>query len=70
MTLDQMIIDISGKKLTINHIEGPSGVLQSEADNRLVYKRLNWKPSQSLLVGIIQTYNWIKKQVHDKYKEK
>jgi len=68
--LAKMIIDISGKELTIKHIDGPLGVLESVSDNRLVQKRLKWRPSQPLLGGLEQTYNWVNKQVHDKYKEK
>jgi len=67
--LVEMIIGISGKKLVLNHIEGPVGIQETYVDNRLVYKRLNWKPSQPLLKGLEQTYNWVYSQVHDKYKE-
>jgi len=61
--LAEMIIKISGKKLTLNHVEGPSGVQESHSDNRLVYKRLNWKPSRPLLEGLVQTYNWVYNQI-------
>ena len=34
--LAQMIIDISGKKLTIKHIDGPLGVRGRNSDNKLI----------------------------------
>lgn len=64
--LVEMIIEISGKHLALNHVEGPAGVLESHSDNRLVYKRLNWKPSRPLLEGLQQTYRWIYDQVYAK----
>lgn len=62
--LAEMIIEISGKKLKLNHIEGPLGVRGTNSDNRLLYKRLNWKPDYSLRKGLEQTYSWIYDQVH------
>jgi len=62
--LAKMIIQISGKELILNHIKGPSGVQESHSDNRLVYERLNWKPSRPLLEGLEQTYDWIHSQVY------
>ena len=68
--LVKMIIEISGKDLTINHVEGPSGVTNSFSDNRLAYQKLNWKPSYSLVKGLEQTYEWIHTQIYDQYREK
>jgi len=62
--LAEMIIEISGKKLKLNHIEGPLGVRGTNSDNRLLYKRLNWKPNYPLLKGLEQTYTWINNQIH------
>jgi len=64
--LAEMIIEISGKDISLNHVEGPAGVQESHSDNRLVYKRLNWKPSRSLMSGLEQTYNWVYNQVYAK----
>jgi len=66
--LAEMIIEISGKKIALNHVEGPSGVQESHSDNRLVYKRLGWKSSQPMLKGLEQTYRWIYDQVYVKDK--
>ena len=58
----QMIINISGKNLTIKNIDGPTGVNGRNSDNKLIYEKLGWKPSQSLINGITKTYNWIESQ--------
>lgn len=60
----KMIIDISGKNLTIKNIPSNStGVNGRNSDNRLIKNKLNWEPNYSLKKGIEQTYNWILKQV-------
>lgn len=62
--LANMIIKISGKKLTIKHIKGPQGVRGRNSDNKLIYEKLKWKPSSKLIDGLEKTYNWINKQVN------
>jgi GDP-D-mannose 3',5'-epimerase len=59
----KMIIDISGKHLEIQNISGPVGVQGRNSDNKLIYEKLGWKPSQSLRIGIEQTFKWIKSQI-------
>lgn len=54
---------ISGKQLTLKHIEGPLGVRGRNSDNRLIAEKLNWLPRVSLDSGLAQTYNWIKNQI-------
>ncbi|MBW1981241.1 MAG: NAD-dependent epimerase/dehydratase family protein [Deltaproteobacteria bacterium] len=61
--LADLIMTIAGKKLTKKHIEGPLGVRGRNSDNRLIYKKLGWKPSQPLEVGLRKTYTWIEDQV-------
>lgn len=61
--LTQMIIDMSGKELTINNIRGPVGVNGRNSDNNLIYKTLGWKPTQPLITGIQSTFNWISSQI-------
>ncbi len=61
--LAKMIIDISGKQLTIQNIEGPVGVMGRNSDNKLIKDKLNWEPTQSLREGIEKTFNWIKTQI-------
>jgi len=62
--LAKMVINISGKKLTIKHIEGPQGVRGRTSDNRLLKKKLNWTPSMPLEQGMKKTYEWVKQQIN------
>lgn len=61
--LAQMIIDISGKKLTIKNIEGAQGVRGRNSDNTLIKEVLGWSPSQPLKVGIEKLYKWVNNQI-------
>ena len=58
-----MIMKIAGKKLSIKHIPGPLGVRGRNSDNRLIYRKLKWKPSMPLKKGLEITYRWIKEQI-------
>lgn len=58
-----MIADIAGKKINLNHIEGPQGVRGRTSDNRLIQEKLDWAPSQPLRQGLEVTYAWIERQV-------
>lgn len=62
----KMAIDISGKKLQIKNIDGPTGVRGRNSDNKLIYEKLNWQPSLSLKKGMEKTYQWIEAQINDK----
>ena len=64
--LAKMVIQISGKKLTVNNIPGPVGVRGRNSDNKLYKEKIGWEPSQSLKDGIELTYSWIKQQVQKK----
>lgn len=59
--LAEMIIEIARKKLHIKHIDGPLGVRGRNSDNKLIYEKLNWRPSQRLRIGMEITYKWIEK---------
>jgi GDP-D-mannose 3', 5'-epimerase len=61
--LASMIIELSGKKLNINHISGPLGVRGRNSDNRLIQDKLNWRPNKPLLEGLMSTYAWVSEQV-------
>lgn len=61
--LAEMIISLSGKNLTLNHIDGPIGVQGRNSDNALIKEKLSWAPSASLEDGLRKTYPWIKSQV-------
>ena len=66
LQLAQMIMEIAGKTITINHIEGPQGVRGRNSDNALIAKELNWAPSKGLKEGLEKTYEWINRQVQSK----
>ncbi|MBZ5568021.1 MAG: NAD-dependent epimerase/dehydratase family protein [Acidobacteriia bacterium] len=59
----QMIMEIAGKKLSIKHVPGPTGVRGRNSDNRLIREKLQWAPSQALRDGLRKTYPWIERQV-------
>lgn len=61
--LVQMVADIAGKSIEINHIPGPLGVRGRNSDNNLIKERLDWAPSQPLRAGLERTYAWIEQQV-------
>ena len=71
----QMAIDISGKNISINNIDGddfynkygfkcPVGVKGRNSDNTLYESMIGWKVSQPLRVGMEKTFEWINKQVN------
>jgi len=62
----KMAIDISGKNLTINNIDGPLGVHGRNSDNKLFKEKVGWEPSQPLREGMEKTYAWIEQQVKEK----
>jgi nucleoside-diphosphate-sugar epimerase len=61
--LAEMAMTIAGKKLTINHIPGPTGVRGRNSDNHLIHEKLGWRPSRPLLEGMERTYAWVEQQV-------
>lgn len=61
--LAELIMEVSGKSVRLNHIPGPLGVRGRNSDNRLIAKELGWAPSQPLIEGIRKTYEWIEGQV-------
>lgn len=61
----KMVIEISGKSLSIQHdLTKPQGVRGRNSNNNLIAKKLGWQPIQPLNVGIEKLYNWINKQVN------
>ena len=59
----KMVMDISGKNITIKNIPGPTGVRGRNSDNKLIKEKLDWAPSQPLRVGVEKTYRWIEEQL-------
>lgn len=60
----KMVADISGKKVSVKNIPGPTGVRGRNSDNALIKEKLGWAPSQPLRTGVTQTYNWIVEQIN------
>jgi GDP-D-mannose 3',5'-epimerase len=66
VTINQMantVMQIAGKKLTIKHIDGPTGVRGRNSDNALIRAELDWEPRMHLERGLKMTYRWIEAQV-------
>jgi GDP-D-mannose 3', 5'-epimerase len=61
--LANIVVGISGKTLSIDHVDGPQGVRGRNSDNSLLRETLGWEPSTSLESGLSVTYRWIEKQV-------
>ncbi len=62
----KMAIKISGKQISIKNITGPTGVRGRNSDNKLIFEKLGWQPSQPLLDGMQKTYTWVSAQVASK----
>jgi nucleoside-diphosphate-sugar epimerase len=61
--LAKMVIEISGKNISISNIPGPTGVRGRNSDNKLIGEKLGWQPSRPLRKGMERTYKWISAQV-------
>jgi len=61
----KMIIDLSGKNLTVKNIDGPVGVQGRNSDNHLIKEKLDWSPQYGLQEGLENTYDWILTQVYE-----
>lgn len=73
--LAQIAIDLSGKDIKINNIDGqdfidkygfpcPLGVRGRNSDNKLYKEKLGWEPTMSLREGMAKTFEWINEQVN------
>ena len=73
--LAQMAINLSGKNIKINNLDGkdfinkygfevPLGVKGRNSDNKLFKEKMGWEPTQPLIKGMEKTYEWINKQVN------
>lgn len=62
----KMVIDISGKNISIKNIPGPTGVRGRNSDNKLIREKLGWEPKLPLRKGMEITYKWINQQVQQK----
>ena len=60
----QMIIDISGKQISIKNVDVQQVVVRGRnSDNTMIKEKLGWSPTQPLRVGIEKTYKWIESQL-------
>jgi nucleoside-diphosphate-sugar epimerase len=60
-----MIANIAQKQINIRNIDGPIGVQGRKSDNTLIKQELGWEPKIPLDEGILYTYQWIHKKVHN-----
>ena len=67
VTIDQLVdivAKIANKKLNKRHVDGPIGVQGRNSDNKLIFEKIGWKPSEPLQIGLHRTYVWIKSQMN------
>lgn len=62
--LANLVIELSGKDLSIKNIPGPEGVRGRNSDNRKINSELNWCPKMTLREGLQITYEWINRNVN------
>lgn len=61
----KMIIDISGKNISIKNVPtNVQGVRGRNSDNTLCKEVLGWSPSRPLREGMEKLYSWVNKQVN------
>jgi GDP-D-mannose 3',5'-epimerase len=60
--LAETVIAVSGKRIHIQHVDGPVGVQSRNFSNDRIYS-IGWRPQVSLRGGISCTYPWIEEQV-------
>ena len=60
--LVETVADVAGKRISIEHIEGPVGVQSRNFSNERIYST-GWRARFSLREGIAQTYPWVEAQV-------
>jgi GDP-D-mannose 3',5'-epimerase len=58
----EMIIEISGKDIKYQNVDGPMGVNGRNSDNKLLQEKLGWQPHMTLHNGLYKTYKWIEEQ--------
>jgi nucleoside-diphosphate-sugar epimerase len=61
--LANMVIEMSGKRIAIKNIPGPTGVRGRNSNNDLFREKIGWDSKSELKYGIKKTYDWILKQV-------
>ncbi len=64
-----MVVEISGKTIFKNHIQGPQGVRGRNSDNCLIQNKLGWAPNGQLANGLKKTYRWIEAQAKQQIRQ-
>lgn len=59
----RMVMTVAGKKLSLRHVAGPTGVRGRNSDNRVIRAELGWEPKMGLQEGLANTYAWIAGQL-------
>lgn len=67
--ITEMVMKNAGKKLSVMHIAGPTGVRGRKFDEGLSHKELDWEPRQSLFRDLKKTYPLICRQFQAATKE-
>jgi nucleoside-diphosphate-sugar epimerase len=60
--LAQIVMQVSGKKIRVQHVKGPMGVQSRNFSNARIYS-LGWRAKYLLKDGVAETYPWIAEQV-------
>jgi nucleoside-diphosphate-sugar epimerase len=56
------VADVAGKRIKVQHVDGPVGVQARNFSNQRIYST-GWRPRFSLRDGISVTYPWVRDQV-------
>ena len=66
--LTKIIEEIAGVVLNPKYdLSAPKGVRGRNSDNTKIQTLLNWQPKISLRVGLTETYQWIEKELSEKF---
>jgi nucleoside-diphosphate-sugar epimerase len=60
--LVSLVAEIAGKRVSLRHVPGPTGVRGRNSDNTLAREVLGWSPTGFLRQGLEKTYAWIEQQ--------
>lgn len=63
--LAEMVIELSGKSISIEYVPGPTGVRGRNSFNEKISAATGWTPSHTLRSGIAKTYEWISQSARD-----
>ena len=64
--LVQTVIEVSGKEIEVQHVDGPVGVLARNFSKARMHA-LGWEARVTLQKGIAMTYPWVAEQVQQAY---